>query len=162
MITRYLIPILVFIPAAFFEIAVLPWAAINNAIPHITVIILVLYAHSRGQVYATVLGFVYGLLFDLISGGLLGLGMFSFTAAGFLAGYFYNENNIAFYDEPHFYILSVFISTSVFSLFYSIASLGDISYNFWILIIEHTLLPAAYTSAVAFLLLIFRRVKHFR
>lgn len=159
---RHLIPVIVFTIVALFQITLLPWAAINKATPQLTVIILVLYTHVNGQLYGTVSGFVFGIIFDLLSGGLLGLGMFSFTAAGFLAGYFYNENKIAFYDEPHFFILSVFISSLVYSLLYSLASLGDISYNFWTLLIEHTLLPATYTTGVALILPVFRKVRNFR
>lgn len=162
MILKYIIPVLVFIPVAFFQVTFVPWIAVENAVPFLPVILLVFYTHSRGQLAGTILGFVYGIIFDFLAGGLAGAGMFSLTIAGFAAGYFHNENKIAFYDEPHLFILSVFISTVVFSLSYSLTSLGDLSYNFWALMIEHVLLPAVYTTAVSFLLLIFRKVKSFR
>ncbi len=49
-------------------------------------------AEAGKQIEATVAGFAVGLLQDLVAAQLFGLAALSKTTAGFLGGYFYNEN----------------------------------------------------------------------
>jgi rod shape-determining protein MreD len=55
---------------------------------------VIYYAVKKGQKFGMLLGFIFGILFDVFSGGLIGPAMFSKTVAGLLQGYFYNENKI--------------------------------------------------------------------
>ncbi len=68
--------------------------SIANIVPDVLMIWIVFIAITRGQIPATVFGFGIGLVMDMVSGQFLGLSALSKTAAGFLAGYFYNENKI--------------------------------------------------------------------
>ena len=53
---------------------------------------LVYIALRRGQIEATINGFIIGLLQDVITTQFFGLAALSKTIAGFVAGYFFNEN----------------------------------------------------------------------
>lgn len=68
--------------------------SVLNIIPDVMLIWIVYIAITQGQIPATVYGFGIGLTLDLISGQFLGLSALSKTLAGFLAGYFYQENKI--------------------------------------------------------------------
>jgi rod shape-determining protein MreD len=73
---------------------IVPFTSIGNIIPDIIVVWIVYLSIKLGQIPATIAGFTIGLMQDIIGGQFLGLGALSKTVAGFLAGYFYNENKI--------------------------------------------------------------------
>lgn len=70
----------------------LPFFSVGGFLPDLVLIWLVYTAIRRGQVEATVAGFVVGLAEDLLATQLFGLAALSKTVAGFFAGYFHNEN----------------------------------------------------------------------
>jgi len=74
------------------QTAFMPYVAIGGFLPDLLLIWVVYTSLKRGQVEATVAGFAVGLLQDLVATQLLGLAALSKTVAGFLGGYFYNEN----------------------------------------------------------------------
>ncbi|GJQ21586.1 MAG: hypothetical protein HBSIN02_19410 [Bacteroidia bacterium] len=70
----------------------LPFFSVGGFLPDLVLIWLVSTAIRKGQVEATVAGFVVGLAEDLLATQLLGLAALSKTITGFFAGYFHNEN----------------------------------------------------------------------
>lgn len=62
--------------------------------PDFALVWIVLHAIRHGQLSGTLVGFVTGLLIDLLSGSesMIGLAALAKTLAGFTAGYFHNEN----------------------------------------------------------------------
>lgn len=70
--------------------------AIGTIVPDLLLIWIVALALWKGQATATVTGFFLGLAIDLLSGhdGMLGLAALSKTAAGFVAGFFHDENRV--------------------------------------------------------------------
>lgn len=77
-----------------FQTTIVCFTSIANIVPDVLMIWIVFIAITRGQIPATVFGFGIGLVMDMVSGQFLGLSALSKTVAGFLAGYFYNENKI--------------------------------------------------------------------
>ena len=90
-----------------------------------------------------------GLIFDLISGGVLGSAMFSKTLSGFIAGYFYNDNKIEYNTSTTFLLVIVFISASINSFFYLLITASEIKLTFSHLLIEQGILPGIYSSLFA-------------
>ncbi len=76
---EYLIPLLVFFPLLLVQIIIVPLISIEGFVPDLLLILLIFYTLRKGQLYGTVLGFVFGLFIDLITGSLLGSTMFSKT-----------------------------------------------------------------------------------
>lgn len=62
-----------------------------GAMPDLVLIYIAFVIITRGQLVAEITGFVLGLALDILSSGTLGAHALSFTLAGFLLGYFYNE-----------------------------------------------------------------------
>ncbi len=87
-----LLSILIFV----LQTTVARFLAIQGIVPDIVLLWIVMIALRRGQIPATIAGFLMGLGLDLISGpdGVLGLTALTKTIGGFLAGYFYNENKV--------------------------------------------------------------------
>lgn len=69
----------------------LGYIAVESITPDLLVVLTVFIALREGQFTAQLTGFVLGLLFDVISSDIIGTNALSKMLAGFVAGYFYNE-----------------------------------------------------------------------
>ena len=143
---RFLKPILFFIPLIIIQLVIIPMISVDNVAPNLIFILVVYYTLREGQIFGTLLGFILGFLFDLISGGLLGAYMFSFTIGAFITGYFYNENKFDINLNSYFFLFILFV-TSLISLFINAAVSGsttniDLLYLFF----AGGLFPAVYTT----------------
>lgn len=150
---EFIIPFVIFIPTLVVQLTFVPLVSVDYFVPDLVLILLVYYALLNGQMFGTLTGAVFGLLFDLFSGNLLGLAMFSKTIAGFTAGYFYNENKIDTNTSMLNFSLIVFLSAFVDSFFNGIFS-GSQSVGILFIVFERSLFPALYTAVVALLLII--------
>lgn len=152
---QYIYPVLFFIPLLILQTTVIPFFSLFNAIPDLILILLVFYSIRYGQIFGTVLGFGYGFLFDLITGSLLGSAMLSKTTAGFIAGYFSNENKRDIYLYSYIFIFIVLLCSIVDSIVYAFFSTADIQRNFLLLFFEQGFLPGIYTAVISILVIIF-------
>jgi rod shape-determining protein MreD len=93
---RFLFTIGVSLLALLAQTTVVPHLAIGTIVPDLLLIWIVYLGISRGHVSAMTAGFFLGLLMDILAGddGMLGLSSLTKTAAGFLAGYTFNENKV--------------------------------------------------------------------
>jgi rod shape-determining protein MreD len=146
MLINYLKPVLFFIPLAIIQLVVIPLISIYNITPNLILILIVYYTLKDGQIFGTILGFGLGLLLDLISGGLIGAYMFSFTISAFIAGYFYSENKMDTNLASYFFLLIVFISASINSFLFARISNSTSNISLLLLVIEEGLLPGLYTT----------------
>ena len=142
-------PVLIFFPIAIIQFLFVPMIAIGTIVPDLIMILLVYYALKYGQLYGTVLGSIFGLLFDIISGGILGSAMFAKTISGFIAGYFYNENKTEFNTQTMFFVLIVFISSTLNSFFYLLLTSSEIKLSASYLILQQGILPGIYTAVIS-------------
>lgn len=137
-----------------------PFIVIGNAIPDILLIWIVYLAITRGQIAGTLAGFLLGLTVDIISGndGMLGLGAIAKTVAGFLAGYFYNENKTEQTLGSSGFILAVGLAAALHSAIYFLIFLRAGDVGWWQSIVLHGMPSAAYTTALAVIpMSLFRR-----
>ncbi len=70
--------------AVLLQIALAPYIAIASAMPNFIVVFALIVAVSRPHSYGAFLPFVLGLLYDLVTGGPVGIMAFSLTAFSFL------------------------------------------------------------------------------
>jgi len=153
--TKFLYSLLVFIPILIVQITLITFITWNSIAPNFILILLVFYTIKNNQLFGTVLGFTYGLLLDLFTGGLLGSAMLSFTVSGFIAGYFLNENKRHIYFKPLNFSLIVLLCAIISSIMFSFFSTIDFSRNIFTSIFEDGLLPGFYTAIVALILIYF-------
>lgn len=151
----YLLPILLFIAALLIQIIIVPFVSIEGIIPDLILIILVYYTLKNGQLFGTVLGSVYGLAFDLITGGIIGSTMFTKTLAGFIAGFFYNENKKDIYFTSYSFLLIVLLCSIIDSVAFTLISSFEITTNIFSLLINQGLFPAVYTTVLSTIITIF-------
>jgi len=150
-----LLPVVLLIPVLLFQVLIVPYIELNGIVPDLVLMLLVYYTLQHGQLYGTVLGFVFGAVTDLSTGSILGSTMFTKTLAAFIAGYFYNENQIGTLVKSPMFLVIVFLSSLVNSIAFSLIANFDISINLFMLIFEQGILPALYTTVIASLVMVF-------
>ncbi|MEI7811909.1 MAG: rod shape-determining protein MreD [Ignavibacteria bacterium] len=158
----YIIAVLLFIPLAIVQLTLVPWLSYNQIAPDLILILLVIYTLRMGQLSGTLLGFVFGLLFDLFSGGIIGSAMFTKTLSGFLTGYFYNENKTEQNLHSGSLIFIIIVIGTADSIIYSLFGNSVANTNSLLtLIFMQGLLPGIYSSVLSLLMVVFYTRKLF-
>ena len=155
MLKNLLKPILIFVPSAIIQLSLVPMISIGNIAPNLVFVLITYFTLKNGQVFGTLLGFILGFFFDLVSGGLIGAFMFSFTLSAFFTGYFYNENKIELNTGSFFYLIILSITGSINAFVYCVISNSNPDVNLFVLIFEEGLFPGLYTAFFGLPMIIF-------
>jgi rod shape-determining protein MreD len=115
---QYLIESAVALLLVIIDVLASSYVTISGAMPDLTVIFLAYLIIIRGQFVAEIGGFFLGLSIDILSSGTLGAHALSLTLAGFLLGYFYDEelSNRRLRNWP--FLLFVFVASVINNLVY--------------------------------------------
>jgi rod shape-determining protein MreD len=145
----FIISALIVIGLLLIQTTFLPFIALSGYLPDLFILYLVYIALRRGQIEATVSGFITGLLQDIISTQFFGLTALSKTVTGFIAGYFFNENTAEQTLGSYRFVLLVTLCSVVHDLIYFIiffqGSTGSILFS----TIECTIGTTLYTSVIS-------------
>ncbi len=155
MLKNLLRPILIFIPLAIIQLTLVPMISIGSIAPNLVFVLIIYFTLKNGQAYGTLLGFILGFFLDLVSGGLIGAFMFSFTLSAFIAGYFYNENKIEFNTASFFFLIIVSICGSINAFIYAVISNSNSDVNLFFLMFEEGLFPGLYSAFFGLPIIIF-------
>ncbi|PKL82616.1 MAG: rod shape-determining protein MreD [Ignavibacteriae bacterium HGW-Ignavibacteriae-3] len=155
MLKNFIKPVLIFIPLAVIQLAVIPLISISSISPNLVLVLIVYLTLKNGQSYGTFLGFLLGFFLDAVSGGIIGAYMLSFTISAFIAGYFYNDNKIELNTESFYFLLILSISGCVSAFIYGAVSNSNSDVNFFLMLIEEGLLPGLYTAVFGLPMVIF-------
>ena len=145
----YIKPVILFIPLLILQLTLIPLFSIENIVPDLTIILIVLIGMRRGQIQGAVYGFLFGLFLDIFTGGLIGSAMFSKTLAGFIAGYFYSENLEESSGLDFKFIGIVFLCASIDSFFYSLLGTTELSSGIQYFIFDYFIFPGLYTTIIS-------------
>jgi rod shape-determining protein MreD len=125
-----------------------PFLSINGFLPDVLLIWVVYIALTRGQLEATITGFVVGLLQDAVAIQFFGLSALSKTLAGFVAGYFFNENLTDQTLGSYRFLLITFLSSFVHNILYYGIFLQGIQDALLTTMIEFSIAASLYTVLV--------------
>ncbi len=150
-------PIILFFLVAVIQLTIIPFISIGAIVPNLLIILLVFFTLKNGQIYGTILGSIFGLLFDIVTGGFLGSTMFSLTLSGFVAGYFYSETRKEFYTTTYFFLIIIFITSFSNSFLTLLLSSTEIKLSASSLILEQGVLPSIYTSIISLPILLYNQ-----
>jgi len=146
---RHLRSILIVFGLLFLQTTFIPLLSLGGIVPDLLLVWVVFTALRRGQVETTVAGFLVGLLQDLVSTQLFGLAALSKTVAGFLAGYFYNENKTDQTLGTYRFLLIVGLCSLVHNGIYFLIFLQGTDSSLILSTIQFSLATTAYTMAVS-------------
>jgi len=133
----------------------LPFIVLGRYLPDLFILYLVYIALRRGQIEATISGFIIGLLQDIITTQFFGLASLSKTIAGFVVGYFFNENTVEQTLGSYRYVLLVALCSVVHNLIYFIIFFQGISSSTFFSTIECTIGMTLYTCVISVLPMFF-------
>ncbi len=155
MILKILFPILISFILIAIQLVIIPLIAIYGVVPNVVLIYLLFYSLKKGQISGTIFAFFIGLFYDLASGGLIGSGMFAFTIASFISGYFYKDSFVEILKNIKIIILVFLLSSLMFFFFYSVLGNNEVILNNNFGYLMFSLLSAFYTSILALSIYIF-------
>lgn len=159
MIKKFIKPVLIFIPLALLQLTIVPFISYQNISPDLLIILIVYYTLLNGRLFGTVLGFILGIIFDLVSGGLLGSTAFAYTLSAFITGYFYNEKKIHSNLNSLIFSLLVLLAASIEIFLISVLTLTRTNLSIVYLIFNGGVIPGFYTAFLSLFLLVFKPKK---
>ena len=125
-----------------------PFLSIGGFLPDPLLLWVVYVAIRRGQVEATITGFLVGLLQDAISMQFFGLSALTKTIAGFVAGYFFNDNSTEQTLGSYRFLTILFLSSFVHNIVYYGIFLQGIQDSVFSTMIEFSIVTSLYTVVV--------------
>jgi rod shape-determining protein MreD len=145
--------ILLSLLALLLQTTVARFLSIQGIVPDLVLLWIVYLAIRRGQIRATVAGFILGLTLDLVSGpdGMVGLAALTKTLAGFLAGYFYSENKTMQTLGGYQFLLITALVSLVHNVIYFLLFLQGSGLVWSAMLMGHGIPATIYTVAVALL-----------
>ena len=109
---------IIIIGILLFQTTFLPFISLSGYLPDLFILYLVCIALRQGQIKATLYGFIIGLIQDIVAIKFLGLLALSKTVAGFVLGYFFNENTVEQTLGSYRYILLIGLCSLIQDLIY--------------------------------------------
>ena len=125
-----------------------PFLSIGGFLPDPLLLWVVYVAIRRGQMEATITGFLVGLLQDAVSMQFFGLSALTKTIAGFVAGYFFNDNSTEQTLGSYRFLMILFLSSFIHNIVYYGIFLQGIQDSVFSTMIEFSLVTSLYTVVV--------------
>jgi rod shape-determining protein MreD len=129
----------------------IPLLSVAGFLPDVLLIWVVYVAVRRGQMEATITGFLIGLLQDAVSMQFFGLGALTKTIAGFVAGYFFNENGTEQTLGSYRFLTIIVVSSFVHNIIYYGIFLQGIQDSVVSTMLEFSIATSLYTALLSVL-----------
>ncbi|HEY3250372.1 MAG TPA: rod shape-determining protein MreD [Ignavibacteria bacterium] len=128
------------------------------------VLIGIVYIGIRvGKIAGSVGGFFAGLILDFLSFSFLGLMALSKSSAGFVAGFFSNdESKIDKYTNSYIFVIIVFVCSLVNNMIYFTFYFQGTSLRLTDILLRYIIPTAVYTAVFAVIPIIFEKRKRVR
>jgi rod shape-determining protein MreD len=127
----------------------IPFLSMGGFLPDVLLIWVVYIGVTRGQLEATITGFAVGLLQDAVTIQFFGLSALTKTLAGFVAGYFFNENLTEQTLGSYRFLLITLLSSFVHNVLYYGIFLQGIQDALFTTMIEFSVAVSLYTALVS-------------
>ena len=127
----------------------MPYVSIGGFIPDLLLIWVAYTAIRRGQVEGMLAGFLAGLLQDTVATQLFGLAALSKTIAGFLGGYFHNENKTDQILGSYQFLMIVGMCSLVHNLIFFLIFLQGTNGALVWTALQYSAATTAYTGAIS-------------
>lgn len=139
----------------------IPFLSVAGFLPDLLLIWVVYITVTRGQMEGTVTGFVVGLLQDVVTMQFFGLTALTKTVAGFVAGYFFNENGTEQTLGSYRFLMIILLSSFVHNVIYYGIFLQGIQDAVFTTTLEFSIATSVYTGLLG-VLPVFTFVRKYR
>lgn len=152
---KYIYYVVICLITSVVQVNFLNIIAIEGMTPDLLLILVIYIAIREGQFKGIFAGFAIGLIFDIVSLDLVGTNALAKTTAGFIAGFFYIENQWRRYIATFRFLIIVFATSLVHNLIYFFFYLQPSEMNFWGFGVKYGLAISSYTSVISIFVLLF-------
>lgn len=156
MINRFYKPLFYLALLLILQLTLVELIAYKNFRPDLLLIGLIYFTLMYGQIPGMLAGFFFGLLLDILSGGVIGANSLSKTSASFVAGYFSSEDENNFEISINFFVI-VFFITLLEKLIYIFVAINLDFKMLIIVLIQHGLIPTVVTLVFSLFVLFIPR-----
>lgn len=132
------------------QTSVFPFFTLFGTVPNIILLLVVSIAVMNGSTSAMIVGFICGLLIDIMYGGVVGVYAFFYMFLGYINGYFH----VLFFAEASFLpLILVFINDFIYNiLIYLIFFLPQKKWNFFFYLKKNILPELIYTTVISLIM----------
>jgi rod shape-determining protein MreD len=125
-----------------------------NIAPDLVILMVIYVGIARGHIEGSIIGFLSGLMIDMLSGSFLGLSALSYTLAGFIAGYFCIREREEFLKK-YFLIGIVFLCALIGNSIYFLIFYQGSPITVFNIFLIYVLSTTTYTTIVGSLFILF-------
>ncbi|MBN8570088.1 MAG: rod shape-determining protein MreD [Ignavibacteria bacterium] len=125
-----------------------------NIAPDLVILMVIYVGIARGHIEGSIIGFLSGLMIDMLSGSFLGLSALSYTLAGFIAGYFCIKEREEFLKK-YFLIGIVFLCALIGNSIYFLIFYQGSPISVFNIFLIYVLSTTTYTTIVGSLFILF-------
>ena len=144
-VTYILLAIIIII----FNFMFLEYMSIEGLTPDLLIILCVWIALKEGQFVALFAGFGIGLLFDILSPGIIGISALTKTFVGFVAGFFFKENAANQIIGSYRFLLIVLFCSILHNLIYFLIYIKPSEISLFTFFLKYGLAISLYTTIFA-------------
>ena len=132
------------------QTSIFPFFPLFGTVPNIILLLVVSIAVMNGSISAMIVGFICGLLIDIMYGGVLGVFAFFYMFLGYVNGYFH----VLFFAEASLLpLVLVFINDFIYNiLVYLIFFLPQKKWNFFFYLKKNILPELIYTTVISLIM----------
>lgn len=132
------------------QTSIFPFFSLSGVVPNIILLLVVSIAMINGSVSAMIVGFICGLLIDIMYGGLLGVYAFLYMFLGYINGYFHV---VFFAQKGPLPLILVFINDFIYNLIiYFIFFLPQKKVHFLFYLKKNILPELIYTTVISIIM----------
>lgn len=134
----------------FLQTSIFPFLSINGVTPNIILVLVVSVAIMNGSMTAMIVGFICGLLIDIMYGGALGIYACFYMCLGYINGYFH----VLFFAEANFSLpILVFVNELIYHILtYLVFFLPQQKWNIWFYFKKTIAIEVLYTTIISLIL----------
>lgn len=131
------------------HVVFLRFIAVGSITPDLLLILVVWIAMMEGQFMGTIAGFACGLLFDGVSGDVIGTNALAKTVAGFLAGYFFKTGYGISLIGNYRFLLIITVAGFIHNIIYFTFYVRPMQVGFFDFVLTYGVATTLYTTVVA-------------
>ena len=150
MIRKKVVTFLFILVAFLLQTTVFKIIALADVVPNLVLVVTVSYAYIRGRTSGIVIGFICGIMLDMMYGSLIGLYAFIFMTIGFFVGHC---RKLYFTDSLFLTTILIAVSDLVYCFYYYITEFlmrGRLHFAFYFV---HKFLPEILYSTLVGIIL---------
>lgn len=131
------------------QLTILPLIVVYESQPNLLNLLTIWIVLREGKLLGFLSAFIIGIIFDILTLQVVGVGSFAFLVSGLIASFFYRQGKEELVLGSYYFIFIVFISTLASNLIQNIFYVRLTQVDFWLIFIFKWLGSTIYTTIIS-------------